>query len=190
MSGVRRGLDNTPPSPATHSFPTPPPFPYPVSMTPARKLPTLSNVLPSLSLYDNHCIHNESRICFSYPIKKLPVLALQFDITSETIRCETAPTGTNRHIGYPAGVPLLTPDSIPGDRGSAQHPYDSRTIFPPAMVIVRHLHFQTRIPLHPLPVCSYACALPLEALRLHGISCPQLCMHSSLPVEKASGCGR
>ena len=153
--------------------------PYPVSMNPTRnairKLPTLSNVntpalpcllarLPAsataprrlpLPLYDNRRCHDYFRICFPYPRKSWLDLALAFDITSETIRRKTTPTGTIDIALAASSTPLLTPEPIPGDRGSAQPPLRFVRYSPPTMVILRHLRFQTTGHL-PLPVCPFA----------------------------------
>ena len=136
--------------------------PYPVSMKAARKLPTLSHLhtsafqtaLPSPLSYlhnEHRRLHDDFRICFSYPINCWLVLALEFDITSETIRFETTPTGTIDAIVYTAGVPLLTPEPIPSDRGSAQPPLRFVHHTPQTMVISAAVGSSAR-----LPVCQIA----------------------------------
>ena len=142
--------------------------PYPVSMKAARKLPTLSHLhtsafqtaLPSpLSyLHNEHRRHHDDfRICFSYPINCWLVLALEFDITSETIRFETTPTGTNRSIVYTAGVPLLTPEPISSDRGSAQPSLRFVHHIPPIMVISAAVGSSARLSVCP-PACLHVCS--------------------------------
>ncbi len=123
--------------------------PYPVSMNPTRnairKLPTLSNVhtpalpcllarLPTISTAPRRISSSTNIVdsmaigfVFAYFDKKLPVLALLVDITSETIRRKTTPSTTptiralfptdHGHFRHPASSPRATspcpPASLP-----------------------------------------------------------------------------
>ena len=137
-------LPTCPPAPDTYPFPTPTPSPYPVSMNAAPKLPPVHPLTRhsrvssltrhsrpdreprgrekgcTLPLDDNRCLHDETRICFPYFLKNNSFLCLSTLHNVKTIRPKTAHTGTNRH----------SPDRVP-----LNHPYDSCTISPLAMVV-------------------------------------------------------
>ena len=86
-------------------------------------------------------------ICFSYLQKGGSRLALQLDITSETIRRKTVPTGTTHMALAASSTPPMSRFSrlllIPSDRSSAQPPLRFVHHLPPTMVIFRQLRFQT-----------------------------------------------
>ena len=86
------------------------------------------------------------RICFSYLQKSGSRLALQLDITSETIRRKTVPTGTIYMALAASSTPPMSRFSrllLSPDRSSAQPPLRFVHHLPPTMVIFRQLRFQT-----------------------------------------------
>ena len=121
------------------------------------RLPTISTaprrIFSSTNIVDSMAIG----FVFSYFDKKLPVLALLVDITSETIRYGIAPTGTIDMAFAASSAPPLTPDAIPGDRVPLNSPYDSCTISPPTIVISAAVVSSAISLPYPMPVYPPAC---------------------------------
>ena len=121
---------------------------YPVSMNPTRKLPPV-HLLTRHSRPDRESRGWDKgrassrrkpshpygfRICFSYLQKSGSRLALQLDITSETIRRKTAPTGTIYMALAASSTPPMSRFSrlllSPATGVPLNHHYDSCTISP------------------------------------------------------------